>query len=197
MKSVGAIILAAGASRRLGRPKQLVALCGEPLLARVLRLARDAGAGPVIPVLGAHFAPICMQVDFEGAIPVFNERWEQGISSSIRCGLRELIVRAPQTDAALILTCDQPHLTAAHLSALIAAWRNRRGEAIAASTYAGTRGVPAIFPRGVFAALFALTGDRGARAVLAAPPCPVVTVRFVEGEVDVDVPGDLNTLPKD
>jgi CTP:molybdopterin cytidylyltransferase MocA len=197
MKSVGAIVLAAGASQRLGQPKQLVALRGEPLLARVLRLARDAESAPVIPVLGAHFAAICRRIDFGDAIPVFNERWEQGISSSIQCGLRELVVRAPQIDAALILTCDQPHLTAAHLSALIAAWRKQSGDAIVASAYAGTRGVPAIFPRSAFASLFALTGDRGARIVLAAPPCPVVTVLFAEGEVDVDVPRDLDTLSEE
>lgn len=194
MKSVGAIILAAGASRRLGQPKQLVALRGESLLSRALRLAEVSGARPIIPVLGAHFAPICTEIDFGAAIPVFNEQWEQGIASSIQCGLRELNVRGPEADAALILTCDQPHLSAAHLSALIATWRQQKAESIVASTYAGSRGVPVLFPRIAFPALFALAGDHGARAVFAAAPCPVVTVEFPCGEVDVDTPADLENL---
>ncbi len=193
MKRVGAIVLAAGASRRLGHPKQLVALRGETLLARTLRLAKESEAEPVIPVLGAHFARICAVVKFEGAIPVFNDRWEQGIASSVQAGLRELEVRAPQTDAVLIMTCDQPCLTATHLRALIAAWQ-QHDETIAVSSYAEARGVPAIFPRSVFAALYSLAGDQGARTVLDNPPCPIVAIPFAGGEVDVDLPGDLENI---
>ena len=117
-----AIILAAGASRRLGQPKQLLKYRGETLLERALRAAREAGASPVLAMLGAHFAPICAMIPFEDAIPVLNDHWEQGISSSIHAGLSELEVRAPDASGALVMSCDQPRLTAKHLRALLKAF---------------------------------------------------------------------------
>lgn len=197
MKRVGAIVLAAGASRRLGQPKQLVGLQGEALLSRALRLAKEAGAQPVIPVLGAQFAKICASIHFDTSIPVFNERWEEGVASSIQAGLHEMDVRAPETDAVLILACDQPRLTSAHLHALIAAYQQQREDAIAASTYAGIRGAPAVFPRRVFEALYALAGDQGARVLLAKPPCAVVELQLAGGELDVDLPDDLKKLGRE
>lgn len=194
MKHVGAIVLAAGASRRLGQAKQLVTLRGETLLERVSRLAKEAGAQPVIPVLGANFAQICAAIHFDTSIPVFNERWEKGIASSIHAGLREMEVRAPGTDAVLLLVCDQPRLTAAHLRALIAAYRQRDEDTIAASTYAKARGLPAVFPRSVFSALRALTGDQDAATLLAKPPCTVQELPLAGGELGVDVPEDLEKL---
>lgn len=192
--SVAAIILAAGASRRLGRPKQLVAVEGEILLARVLRMANEAGASPVFVILGAHFAPICAAVSFDDAIPVFNDRWQQGMATSIHAGIHELDMRAPQSTGALVIACDQPNLTADHLRALLQAFEAQPHPSIAASFYADTLGIPAVFPRAVFAELFALNGDRGARALLVNPSCPLVRVPFAGGEVDIDVPADLDKL---
>jgi molybdenum cofactor cytidylyltransferase len=191
---VSAIVLAAGASRRLGQPKQIIGFAGEALLERALRLAREAGAGPVFAVLGANFARICAAISFNDAIPVFNERWEQGMSSSIQAGLRELDVRAPESEAALILACDQPRLTAEHLRALIEAFTRQGTSSIAASAYAETLGIPAVFPRMAFPDLHALVGDRGARSLLKRSPCPIVSVPFAGGEVDIDTPEDLDNL---
>lgn len=192
--TVAAIILAAGASRRLGQPKQLVGFAGEMLLERALRLAREAGASPVLAVLGAHFAPICANIPFEKAIPVLNDQWELGISSSIHAGLHELDARAPETPGALIMTCDQPRLTSAHLSALLRAFDEQATSHIVASSYAGALGIPAIFPRSAFPMLYALTGDKGARGVLLQRPCPLVSLPFEGGEVDIDLPSDLANL---
>jgi molybdenum cofactor cytidylyltransferase len=192
--TVAAIILAAGASRRLGQPKQLVGFAGEMLLERALRLAREAGASPVLAVLGAHFAPICANIPFEKAIPVLNDQWELGISSSIHAGLHELDARAPETPGALIMTCDQPRLTSAHLSALLRAFDEQTTSHIVASSYAGALGIPATFPRSAFPMLYALTGDKGARGVLLHPPCPLVSLPFEGGEVDIDLPSDLANL---
>jgi CTP:molybdopterin cytidylyltransferase MocA len=192
--TVAAILLAAGASRRLGQPKQLLQLGGETLLERALRLAKEAGASPVVAVLGAHFAQICATISFNDAVPVLNDHWEQGISTSIHAGLRALEDCAPQTSGALVMSCDQPRLTVAHLRALIKAFHAHTTPSIVASFYAGVHGVPAVFPRDVFSQLQALRGDKGARALLAHPPCPLIALPFMGGEVDIDLPGDLAHL---
>jgi molybdenum cofactor cytidylyltransferase len=191
---VVAIILAAGPSSRLGQPKQLVEFGGESLLGRALRLAKMAGLSPVLVVLGANFAPICASISFEGAIPVLNDKWEQGMSSSIHVGLSEADVRAPEASGALIMTCDQPRLSAEHLRALLDAFNAQAGPSIVASSYAGTNGIPAVFPRDVFSKLYALRGDKGARALLTKPPCSVFALRFEGGDVDIDLPSDLAHL---
>lgn len=189
--AVAAIILAAGASRRLGQPKQLLEFHGEPLLERTLRMAAESGAEPVLAVLGPHFAAICAAVQFSSAIPVYNEQWELGMSASIHAGMNELSTRAPQSDGVLLMTCDQPRLTAEHLRGLLGLFAAQSPAAIVASSYAGTKGTPAIFPRAAFARLLALRGDKGARSVIAEPPCAVVMLPFKGGEVDIDSPGDL------
>jgi len=191
---VAAIILAAGASLRLGQPKQLLHYQGETLLARAMRLAHEAGASPVFAVLGANAAAISAAVRFAPAIPIANERWQQGMSTSIHAGLRALDADAPQSTGVLLVSCDQPRLTAAHLRALIDAFNAQSVPHIVASRYAGIFGVPAVFPRCAFSALNELRADKGARSVLANPPCPLIAVEFEGGDVDIDLPADLAHL---
>ena len=190
---IGAIILAAGASRRLGRPKQLVKYAGETLLARAVRLVREAGLARVVVVLGAECEAIAAAVDLSDVRVVRNEDWKQGIASSIHAGLRTLEEVTPDADGALILTCDQPRLSVAHLQALVAAFDAQDGLGITASEYAGGIGVPAIFPQGMFTELCALSGDKGARTLLKEARV-VMRVDFPGGEVDVDTPEDLEKL---
>lgn len=191
---MAAIVLAAGGSRRLGQPKQLLMHGGETLIERAIRLAGEAGAAPVLIVLGANCEIISTSVNLKSAIAVVNDRWEQGISTSIHAGLKALDVVAPSAAGALILACDQPRLTADHLRALMEAFSAQAEPSIVASSYVGAVGVPAVFPRGAFPSLRALHGDKGARALLVEPPCPLVAVPFAGGEVDIDEPGDLAQL---
>ncbi len=189
--SVPAIILAAGASSRLGRPKQLLQYRGEFLLPRAIRLAAEAGANPVLAVLGAHLDVILASLQFDLAIPVVNKAWQQGIAGSIHAGLRAIDAAAPAATGALIMTCDQLQLTADHLRALLHSFSAQTSPAIACSAYAGIHGIPAIFPRSAFPNLWALGGDKGARALLAKPPCPLIAHKFPGGEIDIDLPTDL------
>jgi len=191
---VAAIVLAAGASIRLGQPKQLLMHGGETLLERVIRLADEAGAAPVIAVLGAHFESIRAAVTVNNAVFVLNENWELGIASSIQAGLNAIDEVAPSASGSLILGCDQPQLTAAHLRALIEAFTAQTEPVIVASAYAGVRGIPAVFPRSAFPDLLALRGDKGARVLLVQPTCPLIELQFRGGEIDIDQPGDLALL---
>jgi molybdenum cofactor cytidylyltransferase len=189
--SIAAIILAAGASRRLGQPKQLLMHGGQTLLGRAIRLASESGAGPVYAVLGAHSERINASIKSSVATIVVNNDWEQGIASSIYAGLRTLDTQAL---GVLILSCDQPRLTAEHLRTLIEVFIAQPAPAIVASVYAGAHGVPAVFPRALFGDLLALKGDRGAHALMHHPPCPLIAVPFPGGEADIDEPGDLVLL---
>jgi molybdenum cofactor cytidylyltransferase len=189
-----AMLLAAGASRRLGQPKQLLTLNGEPLVARMARLAREAGASPVIAVLGAEHEVIRRALPPGLALPVVNNRWEEGIASSIHAGLDALDAHAAETSGVLILACDQPRLTSEHLRALLAAFDDQTVPTVATSAYAGVVGVPAVFPRAIFVELRALSGDKGARSLLAHSTVPIISVPFPGGEIDIDLPADLPQL---
>jgi molybdenum cofactor cytidylyltransferase len=155
--SVAAIILAAGESRRLGRPKQDVVLGDETLLERAVRVAMEAGLSPVIAVVReARFVDALQQ---RGAIALLNRNAHEGMASSIRCGV-EWVSRI-DASGAVVMTCDQPGLRAEHLGALTADTTVMTG-----SEYGGRIGVPAYFPASEFPLLLALQGDSGARELL-------------------------------
>ncbi len=191
---ITAILLAAGASRRLGQPKQLVRVAGEPLLACTLRIVREAGLTEILVVLGAQREQIIREIDLCGAGIVVNPDWEQGIAGSIQAGILAVTEAATPPEAVMLLVCDQPRLTAAHLQELIAAWQQAPEPSILASLYDGLAGIPAIFPASQFRRLLALKGDSGARALLRDPDVPVLAVPFEGGELDIDTPADLAIL---
>ncbi|HWG20096.1 MAG TPA: nucleotidyltransferase family protein [Terracidiphilus sp.] len=191
---IPALILAAGASRRLGRPKQLLMFGGETLLSRAIRLAQEAGAFPILVVLGANLDTVRDSIHGCDVVLVVNQKWDSGISGSIHAGLHALEESAPGSAGLLILSCDQPRLTSEHLRSLLQEFQARKQLPMVASTYAGIRGIPAVFPRVVFPHLQALEGDRGARKLLMDPPLPLAEVEFAGGEIDIDSSEDLSEL---
>ena len=180
MNRTAAVILAAGASSRLGQPKQLVALAGERLIERAVRVATSAGCVPVVMVLGASSARILDVCSLTSARVLINEAWPEGIASSIRLGITAI---ATEVDAAILMTCDQPAVTPKHLLRLI----ELCAETPVASAYAERRGVPACFPARHFEELLRLRGDEGARRLLET----ALTVELPGGELDIDTPDAL------
>lgn len=189
--SVAAIIVAAGSSSRLGEPKQLILIDGEPLLQRAIRCAVEAGASPVFVMLGAHRDLIEHSIDFRSAKLVVNDEWEEGLASSIRMGVKTAQTEAPTAEGLLLMTCDQPSVTAEHLHRLILMSYAQSAPTAIVSRYGGTRGIPAIFPRQAIHDLLDLRGDKGARELLAKPPWPVISIPLAGGEIDIDSPKDL------
>lgn len=178
---IPAVVLAAGASKRLGEPKQLVMLGTETLLERSVRVAREAGCSPVVVVVGAYYPQVLANNILGDVVTVINDKWEEGMSSSIRLGVRTLGFVAKNAEGVLLMTCDQPAVTVKHLLHLTS-----RVE-VKASRYAGKNGVPAFFPAKYFDKLMELKGDVGARQLLA-------EARYEElenGELDVDTLEDL------
>lgn len=175
---VAAVVLAAGASRRLGVLKQLVRLDGETLVERALHVCREAECDPLVVVLGASADVVRKECSFDDAIVVVNEEWAEGMGASVRAGVAAL---ADDMDGCIVMTCDMPAVTAQHLRELV-----REGE-VTASSYAKRRGVPAYFPRAMFAQLRKLTGDAGARDLLK----QAQAVELEGGELDIDTAADL------
>lgn len=185
----GAVVLAAGASRRLGLPKQLLAWHGEPLVRRAARSAMDAGLWPVVVVLGARADEVRAVLAGMPIATVTNVAFAEGLGGSIRVGLHRLRSCAPDVKGAVFLACDQPLVEAAHLVALAEAARDG-DKPIAASSYGGTLGVPALFAASIFPELLKLPGDSGARRVILREAARVVSVTLPDGELDVDTPED-------
>ena len=187
--NVSAVILAAGDSSRLGRPKQLLQLQGRSLLRRTAETACASRAEEVLAVLGYDAGTMKRDLDGLRVRVVENPLWRDGISSSIRQAITCL---SPARDGALLMVCDQVRLTAIHLDALIDAFA-RRPERPVASGYGGCAGVPALFPRSMFGELLLLTGDRGAQRVLLAHEEGLVTLPWPDGTHDVDTAPDVST----
>lgn len=187
--SVGAVILAAGGSSRLGRPKQLLIHKGRPLVRRVADAAEFADLHPTVIVAGNEFALI--QETLEGTSTyLFHHRdWERGIGSTIRFGIERLIGVAPNTAAIVLLACDQPFVTSSVLRDLVTTWRTEAVDA-AACGYSETVGVPAIFDRSLLPLLLALDESHGAKTVLTSLRERLAIVSFPDGSVDIDRPED-------
>ena len=181
---IGAIVLAAGGSSRLGAPKQLLEFHGETLVRRAAKAALESVCDRVVVVVGSH--EMRHEIDDLPVSIVENKNWKSGISSSIRAGLEQI----SSQDGVVITLCDQPFMTAAVLNELISTHR-QTGRAIVASTYGTTRGVPAFFAPELFNELASLTKDEGARRIIASHPEKVATVEFPQGAIDIDTPQDL------
>ncbi len=189
---IPAIILAAGASTRLGQPKQLLRLAQwgqEMLLDRAVRLAQEAGAAPVLVVLGAYREEIQRTAQLLDCRVISNEEWREGMASSLRAGVRAVLEQRPPVSGVLVMVCDQLELSAEHLRRLLAAHRAAPDHAIA-SQYAGRSGVPVVIPGEMFPALLELTGDQGARVILQ-QASRIIRIEFPNGERDLDSPDDL------
>ncbi len=189
--SLPAIVLAAGASRRLGQPKQLVSIAGETLLERTIRVVEGAGCTPVCVVLGAQVERIQREVEMRRIFAVKNDRWEEGMASSIHAGVHWLREHVKDASGVLLLVCDQPRLSVDHLSALITRYDAADSTNVVASSYAGIRGVPAVFPRAKFDVLLELHGDQGARRLLHEAGRDVIDVAFESAATDIDTAEDL------
>ena len=183
------VVLAAGASIRLGQPKQLVRYGGELLINRAIRVALEAGGDPVFVVLGANFEQTleALTTDKPPVRVLVNQAWRTGMASSVALGAAA--AERVGADQLILMACDQPAVSPAHLKRLI---EISEGEHVVASAYAGRRGVPALFPDFAFHALEDLSGDWGARSLL--QRAEVLTAPLPGGEFDIDTPADLNLL---
>jgi molybdenum cofactor cytidylyltransferase len=189
-ETTAGVILAAGASARMGKPKPLLLWRGEPFIRHVARTALNAGLSPVVIVAGEHTAEIRAAVSDLQVTVIHNPAWEAGQSTSLRCGLRAL----PDTiGSAICLLADQPHIPIE----LVKALKDHHAQTlspIVAPLIDDRRGNPVLFDRVTFSDLQSITGDVGGRAVFAKYPSAYVPWHDASLLLDVDTPEDYRRL---
>jgi molybdenum cofactor cytidylyltransferase len=185
-RNIAIVMLAAGASTRLGQPKQLLRLGGKTLLAQICETALGVENQQVIVVLGANFEAIKPAIQHLPVQVFTNEKWAEGMGSSIACGMAHLPENA---DAVLLLLCDQPFVTTILLEKLVEKWR-LSAASIVASAYGGSFGPPALFDQKYFPELAALQGQQGAKKLMEKHRENLKLVDFPEGATDIDTVED-------
>jgi molybdenum cofactor cytidylyltransferase len=186
------IILAAGESSRLGKPKQNLLYQGKTLLQHTLTTAVNSGCQPIILVLGANNESIVSLIDETRVKIVYNADWQEGMSSSIRIGITEL-QKTNYTDSAIIMLCDQPFVDAALIDK-IQHQHSQTQKGIIACAYNNTLGVPVLFAQKYFAELLLLKGNEGAKKLLGIYADDISSVDFPKGAVDIDTMEDYESL---
>ncbi len=189
----GIVVLAAGGSKRLGSPKQLVDFKGKNLLSHTITTAQKTGIVDIVVVIGGHAKLIQSTLVGLNVIEVVNTNWKDGMSTSIVSGLNALLNLKPNLEGIIIMPCDQPFVTHDLLCALIDKYKQTTAS-IVASGYNNILGCPAFFHKSIFPNLLALKGDTGAKLLIRSNPDLVETISFVLGSIDIDTAADLDRL---
>jgi molybdenum cofactor cytidylyltransferase len=189
---VAAVILAAGGSARMGKPKLLLPVGGRPMLRRVTETVCASGLAQVIVVVGASAERVARTLDSFPVEIVVNEGWSQGLSTSVRAGLGAV---DPSVQAALMILGDQPMLTRELIQALVDRYE-ATGALIVAPYYEGKRGNPVLFDRALFRELLGVQGDQGGRSVLDRHEQAIAHVDVNDAAIclDVDTPQDYHRV---
>ena len=193
MRLPGIVILAAGSSTRLGRPKQLLEFQGTTLIQRIAQTAVNTVEKPVVVMLGAHFSLIHSQLADLPVHTVYNPDWSQGMTSSIREGLKALQYFSPDTEGVIFAVCDQPYITSDLFLEMISVG-NQTQKPIVACTYNNLPGTPVLFKKEYFDVLLAMKENEGARKIIQSHPESVEAVPFPMGIFDVDTMQDYVAL---
>lgn len=193
MKHYGIIILAAGESKRLGQPKQLLEFKGKNLLQHVIDEAAEVDNCAVVVVLGPAHQDFLSANSNEHIIAGINSNPSAGMASSIQIGMHRLLQNYTSIKGCIIAVCDQPFIDASIFNALIDQSKTS-GKGIVASAYADTLGTPVYLDKKYFDRLMLLSGNEGAKGILAENTDDIAQVPFQKGAIDIDLPADLEKL---
>ncbi|NMG10448.1 nucleotidyltransferase family protein [Brasilonema sp. UFV-L1] len=191
--AIGAIILAAGASTRMGQPKQLLQFQGRSFLRYSVEVVVASVCNPIIVVLGAYAEKMYQEVSQLPVLVVENPQWRDGMGSSIKVGMTALNAAAQKIEGVVLTLCDQPFISCDVINQLVAAYHST-GQGIIASEYAETLGVPALFSHKFFSDLTSLAAASGAKQVIKKYSHKVFSFPFAAGAIDIDTPQDYERL---
>ncbi len=196
---IGLVILAAGESKRMGTPKQLLTFEGKTLIRNSALVALASLASVSVAILGANQDKILPEIAHLTANDRFlkvvpNPQWEEGMASSVRLGIETLAKEKSRLEAVIFMLCDQPFVKTELINALITTFRQTKSQVVACTYQSGITGVPALFSKEVFPALLALKGDTGARKVINQFTDKMTTIPFPKGDIDLDTPEAYQNL---
>jgi molybdenum cofactor cytidylyltransferase len=180
------IILAAGASSRMGAPKQLLLLDGKTLIKRICETAMDTPCHPIVIVLGANRNLIRKETERMPITVIDNPQWEKGMSSSIKMGLAGAYMTEKNIEAVIFLTVDMPYVSPELINKMIEKAESDENIEIVACKYDNQIGIPVLFKRNTFTDLLELTGDDGAKKVVIKNKDKTAFIDFPEGKLDLD-----------
>jgi len=191
---IGAVVLAAGKSTRMGEPKQLLPLNGKPLLEHTLSNLRKVKLNEIVVVVGCGADPVRKRVDLRDIKVVENKDYERGIGSSLGVGVSAL---AEASDGVLIVLADQPFVRSETYEQLIDQYRQSDAQVVI-PTYRGFRGNPVLLDRSVFPEVMALSGDIGCRAIFGEHSDGItkVAVDDIGILLDIDTKDDFHRLQR-
>ncbi|RFS14738.1 NTP transferase domain-containing protein [Emticicia sp. C21] len=189
--NTGIIILAAGASSRMGVPKQLLHIDGISLIKRITEMTMETACYPIVVVLGANRQMIRKELEHMPITIIDNPQWENGMSSSIKMGLAGSYMTYKELEAIIFLTVDMPLVSAELIQKIVEKAKGVTGNTesspdIVACKYDNQIGIPVLFKRKLFNDLLELSGDNGAKKVILANKEHTVTIDFPEGKIDLD-----------
>jgi molybdenum cofactor cytidylyltransferase len=193
MPDLAIIILAAGQSSRMGQPKQLLVYESITLLERTLQVASEVAGDNVCVVIGANATLILQQVPKVAGMCVFNDKWKDGMGTSIALGLQSILNLYPAIKTVIIMAADQPFVTSEHLKQMIR-HKEESGKPIVASAYQDAVGIPALFDQTFFKDLLDLETDKGAKDIILSHDQQVARLALPGGEIDIDTPEQFDSL---
>ena len=187
------VLLAAGNSSRMGRPKQSLDIGGQTLLNHAVTCALASQIPNVVVVLGAHLTETSHQLHDLRVITVVNPNWQLGMGSSLKMGISKAIEINPLLEGAMVMVCDQPKVSVTHINEMGRIHIIKRPLAVA-SEYNGIVGVPVLFDRSVFSDLLKVDNQGGAKDVLRKIKSEIITLPLAGGEIDLDTPEDYQNF---
>jgi molybdenum cofactor cytidylyltransferase len=193
---IAILIPAAGASRRLGSPKQLLKWGDSTLISHAIETAEELDQKEIVVVLGAHYDKIKSEIDNKSVQILKNEDWKNGLGSSIAVGLNYLYKSCNLYDAVLVLLTDQPLILPLYLKMMIEKFRVDESQIIATEYGNGKYGVPALFDKYYFEKLRKLTDDRGAQELIKQSAKFVTSTDINPLIADIDTEEDYNKIYK-
>ena len=188
----GIVLLAAGSSSRLGKPKQLLIFEGNTMVGKMAEIALEV-TNKVVVVTGADGEKVKAGLNTFPVHTIQNNFFREGIASSIRIGLATLLKKFKDIESVIFIVCDQPFVSPGLLRALIEK-KQQTNKIIIASEYEGTLGVPALFQRNFFEKLLTLKDDMVAKKIIYEHQGQVATINFPLGKIDIDTMEDYELL---